>query len=42
MILDNFDRFFFYINPILDEVRAHPILDGGGGGKKAPHVNSAI
>ena len=23
-------------NPILDGVRVHPILDGGGGGKKAP------
>ena len=30
------------INPILDGVRAHPVLDGGGGGKKAPCVNSAI
>ena len=29
------------VNPILDGVRAHPILDGGGG-KKAPRVNSAI
>ena len=29
-----------YVNPILDGVRAHPILDEGG--KKAPHVNSAI
>ena len=29
------------LNPILDGVRAHPILDGGGG-KKAPRVNSAI
>ena len=28
------------VNPILDGVRAHPILDGGG--KKAPRVNSAI
>ena len=30
----------FFITSILDGVRAHPILDGGG--KKAPHVNSAI
>ena len=30
-----------YFNPILDGVRAHPILDGGGG-QKAPQVNSAI
>ena len=29
-------------NPILDGVRAYPILDGGGGAKKAPRVNSAI
>ena len=29
-----------YLNPILDGVRVHPILDGEG--KKAPHVNSAI
>ena len=28
------------LNPILDRVRAHLILDGGG--KKAPRVNSAI
>ena len=28
-------------NPILDGVRAYPILDGGGG-KKAPQVNSTI
>ena len=28
------------INPILDGVRAHPILDEGD--KKAPQVNSAI
>ena len=24
------------INPILDGVRVHPILDGGGGGQKSP------
>ena len=30
------------INPILDGVQAHPILDEGGGAKKPPQVNSAI
>ena len=27
-----------YINPILDGVRAHPILDGGGGQKSPPRL----
>ena len=31
---------FRYLNPILDGVRAYPILDGGA--KKPPRVNSAI
>ena len=29
----------FLLNPILDRVWAHPILDGG---QKSPHVNYAI
>ena len=31
----------FIFNPILDGVRAYPILDGAGA-KKPPRVNSAI
>ena len=30
------------LNPILDGVRAHPILDGEGAKKPPPQVNSAI
>ena len=29
---------FKTINPILDGVRAHPILDGGGGKKASPRL----
>ena len=38
-LLNSGQSLFACFNPILDGVFGHPILDGGRGGKKAPHLN---